>query len=201
MGKIKVNPSTGKVLVFRDSSGSRLCNTCCFICEFCPTGAPRNVSLTFSDSADADPSDCLLVPLLVPDRYGKFGTGGGDSLADIINGEHELELRAGFSCQYIKEIEDVNFEWELYQTFGTCASLQDTFNPDKIRIIARQATSSGVIVTVSILNPPSYVSGLTFFQGAIIFTGDDSCFNTDNSANNALVGGAFDGTGIVGIIP
>ncbi len=31
MGKIKVNPSTGKVLVFRDSSGnSKLCSTCCF---------------------------------------------------------------------------------------------------------------------------------------------------------------------------
>lgn len=90
VGKIQINPSTGKVLVIRDSSGiSKLCSNCCVAPEteegFCCMGFGSDETPIFYTATISGIQAC---------------SGKGD--ATILNGEWELELtehHGGTKCE------------------------------------------------------------------------------------------------------
>lgn len=179
MGKIKINPSTGKVLVSRDSAGnSKLCSTCCgqipSVCGFCQDTQPAIVQINFSDFVDVGSSTCVV--RLAGFAWAKYPIG----IAALLNGLHDLDHISG--CLYHKNI-GIDYDFTGY-TNNDCSAGASGENATILRIAAA-AFVDHVQVTATF----SSGSGSTIFNGFIFYDSGESCLNSENAANNEFVGG------------
>lgn len=168
------------------------CNTIPAVCEFCVGFQPATVRLTFSDCVDVNPAICTTAP--GPTEVALFPGG----TAGLLNGEHILPFVSG--CLYRKDVVQA-YEFD-YWTVTPCTGPKVGIREHTILRITANGTGAGVLVIAQWLIPYQTVA----FQGTILYTGDDVCFDTENTVNNIItgnplseLGGVSVGTGIAGI--
>ncbi len=200
MGKIKINPSTGKVLVFRDSAGnSKLCTTCCFpgqiptVCDACDNEfMPAKILIVLAGFVDADPDACLEADGV--NRFGKFPTG----TAAVLNGVHIAD-HGGFiatDCGYSIGIEVDDYDRDTWGQSDCTGVGPIVRSSSELRIRAIASTGFGIDIDVFYRTPHQQ----TVFVGDILYAGEDSCFDIIDSAidpiaTNQHIGGPVNGTG------
>ena len=193
MGKIQINPSTGKVLVSRDSSGiSKLCSDCCVeqlpdpneqaaICAYCVDTQPLKVRVDFSGFQDADPEVCTTASGTGVRALFPVGT------AARLNGGLILDFVSG--CLYLKDI-TVDYDRDIFST-GDCSDEPSNRNSQVLRVTAEGKSGRITIIAQYIDFDQDVV-----FVGEIIYDGDP-CFETENTVNNIHIGGPCSISGIV----
>lgn len=197
MGKIKVNPSTGKVLVTRDSAGiSKLCSTCCVeglpdpnemetpVCLFCDP-QPLAVRLILTNFVDAGDPGCAIA--LGTGNAGLYPSG----IAGLLNGSHIIHHDSG--CIY-KKIIPISYTWERHTNDTFCADptpVDIDVTSLELRVTANAGRASISIALEGDLGQP-------VFTGEIFLTGPVSCFQgiEGDTVDSTLIGGpcGIDGT-------
>ena len=196
MGKIQVNPSTGKVLVIRDSSGiSKLCSTCCntipSVCAVCSGTQPATLNLNLSNFVDANPAICTTATLFSgANRWAHFPIG----TAALLNGSHILPHISG--CIYQKTIA-VSYTPDLFSDNICTIDVSDRV----LAFLHLRALGQLFNVGVNIWYQVNLSAAQeAVFTGNIFYVGDEVCFDVANTVNNTWDRGPCKTDGIGGAV-
>ncbi len=136
MGKIQVNPSTGKVLVSRDSAGnSKLCSTCCAVCignVNPPTILVDIAGITACPARPSPPSgdDFVCTRVDTPFFYGLYRHNVGSLWIDIVAGCADNQLKTTCANVYTGS----PYTWAQY-FFATVAAQVVPYTFNNVRIV------------------------------------------------------------------
>ncbi len=155
MGKIQVNPSTGKVIVFRDSSGdSKLCSTCCI-----PKVFADNDLLCFLEPSESPPA-CHSDDW---DQYPPFGGPGKSPQFYTI----ALDGVAACPSPPYTPVQNINGVWHLENqncggTFNGCFTLTTTVGGRTTTFAIDLCLSTGAQYRMSVTDGSG--GGVTLYQ-------------------------------------
>lgn len=160
-----------KILV----SGGKLCKSCCMIvseCAECTDYQPAKLILKPSSFIDLD---CCDVP-----GYSDCSASG---LAAYLNG-NEFDVPHSTGCVYTKALTGDFGTYTLYSsTDGSCDPWYYSATIERLWFTLT-LTATGIHIRLEFAVEFGGPTHHEFFIGNILYTGDDECGDTENSASN-----------------